>query len=134
MEQTIENKLIRVDSTNQLSLNDQTNDHAQSIAKLQKEITEMTEMFKSLNEVVEQQNQPITTIGDQIQSATVQTKKAQTELIQAKQYSDKYHYLMFGGGLVLTLIGGPVVLGIKVTCVVASGFAATAMGVNYLNK
>ena len=85
MDQTSESKFIRIDSTEQLALEEQY--HSQSIAKLQKEITEMAEMFGTLNEVVQQQNQPLIIITDQIQSTKVTTENAQVELIQAKQYN-----------------------------------------------
>lgn len=130
MEQKIEPEFILLSNDNRSLI-----EHSRSIKSLQKDIVEIAEMFSTLNEVVTQQEQSINILSDQITSAQINTEQANIELSASKQYNDNYHYYFaFGGGLVLTLIGGPSLLGIKATCMVASGVVATALGINYLNK
>ena len=103
---------------------------SQSIEELQKDITEMSQMFKMLDDIVVQQSQQLNIISDQILSAKIKDDDALTQLSQTKKHNDSRNYsLVFGGSLLLIMIGGPTLLGIKTTCVIA-----TLMGINYLNK
>src|SRR5437016_6012077 len=110
-------------------------DRSQEIKALEKDVAELADMYKILNQTIEDQNQPLNLINDRIESTQLNVIEANQELVVAQRYqNNRRYYLLLGGGLLVTAIGGPTLLGLKATCILIPGVIAVAKGYDYLSK
>jgi len=96
--------------------------------KISRNVAEVAELFRELNELVTVQQESIDLIEDNISSTKEKVKEAEQELVKAEKYQKKSRWLKVGvAGLVATSMGVPmgILFGTKIAFGVISGTTLT---------
>jgi len=124
MEQEIKFKTLSPKSGTELERKERT----EKLQQLSRDMSELAELFKDLDELVTGQQDTLDLIECNISSTKDKVVVAEKELVKAEKYQKKSKWLKLGvAGLIATGIGTPVgvLVGAKVAIGVASGSVLT---------
>ena len=113
------------------------NKRSDDIKSLEKDVSDISQMFDDLNEIINNQDPLLDSITSQIESTQKNIYSGHDELVEAKIQSQFYNktYAIIAGGLAITVIGGPMAMAIgslKVTCIAIPSIIAIVASYTYV--